>query len=83
MKKIIFLLSLISIVGILGINSCKDTPTNPVTDTTPTIEKITPSHALEAQSVTIVGKNFGDSRGSGYVQFNGVQAATLPPLPFL
>lgn len=74
MKPLKLLYYSIVFVLILFLNSCGDNTTEP-TDETPEITSISPEHAQVQKSITINGKNFGSSRGTSFVDFNGVKPA--------
>ncbi len=69
-------LSVVLFCAVLFISACEDQG-NPVTvnTPTPTLTSITPDSGKAGDTITVVGTNFGSSRGSSTVKFGSANAA--------
>jgi len=72
------ILSTIFLAAMLFISACEDQGDDPVAANvpTPTLTSVSPDSGKTNDTITVVGTNFGSSRGSSTVAFGGTNAGT-------
>ncbi len=76
MRKEFYLMVSAIILSLLLMNSCEDStkPEPPPETPAPEIASVSPDSAKVGDVITITGKNFGETRGESFIEFNGTKA---------